>query len=307
VADYFDKRSTDILLQLPIPANLGNVEAPFQNVGEVQNKGWELSLSYTHPLSPDASLEAGFNLSRVRNEVLDLGARGQTELGGWISGNTVVIEGQPIGAYWGYVADGFFQTQEEADNHATQFGNLGPGDIRFRDLNGDGVIDPENDRTIIGQPFPDYSFGFNLGGRYRSLTVSAFFQGVKGLDRFNWYNNELTGSSSFTRSVLGYWREDNPDATFPRFGNWANNNQMSTFWLDDASYLRLKHLQVGYTLPERFTQRLSFDHARLYVAGYNLLTFTSVEEYDPEKVASDERNFGYPGLKSFAIGIEVTL
>ncbi len=303
VADWFDKTSTDILVRLPIPITMGNVSAPFQNVGEVQNRGWELDVKYQDSFG-DVNVFGGFNLSHVSNKVIDYGGL-ET-----ISGNAIVREGEPIGSYYAYKADGYYQTQAELDQAPQQFGKpLRMGDVKLLDVSGpdgipDGKITADYDRTIIGNPFPELQYSFNLGANFKGFDVYAFFQGVSGIERYYWYNTETSGT--FTQVAMDYWTEDNRDAVTPRWGNLGNNNTYSSFYLRDASYLRLKNLEVGYTLPKTLTQKVKIENARIYLSGINLLTWTQEDDYDPEKKTNDDRNRDYPQSKVYSIGINIT-
>jgi len=303
VADWFEKTSTDILVRLPIPVTMGNVSAPFQNVGEVQNRGWEVNVKYQDSFG-DVNVFGGFNLSHVSNEVIDYGGL-ET-----ISGNAIVREGEPIGSYYAYKADGYYQTQAELDVAPQQFGKpLRMGDVKLVDISGpdgipDGKITADYDRTIIGNPFPELQYSFNLGANYKGFDVYAFFQGVEGIERYYWYNTETSGT--FTQAAMDYWTEDNRDAVTPRWGNLGNNNTYSSFYLRDASYLRLKNLEVGYTLPKNLTQKVKIQNARIYLSGINLLTWTQEDDYDPEKMTNDDRNRDYPQSKVYSIGLNIT-
>lgn len=305
VADWFDKTSTDILIRLPIPATMGNVAAPFQNVGEVNNRGWELDVKYQDVFG-NVRVFGGFNLAHVKNKVVDYGGLES------ISGNTITIEGEPIGSYYAYVAEGYYQTQEELENAPQQFGRpLRLGDVKYKDISGpdgvpDGKITADYDREIIGNPFPDLQYSFNLGASYKGFDIYAFFQGIEGIYRYHWINTEANGQGSFTKIALDYWTEDNPNAPTPRWGNLTNNTQYSTFWLKDASYLRLKNLEVGYTIPSDLTNKVSINKARIYFSGINLLTWTELDDYDPEKLTNDDRNRDYPKAKVYSVGINVT-
>lgn len=301
-ADYFNKKSSDILIRLPIPGTLGVNNGPYQNVAAVDNKGWELNIAY-QDRKGDLGYSASVNLSQVKNEITDIAG-----LENWISGNTINLVGQPIGAYYGYVADGYY-TEEELANAPTQFGTLRAGDIKYKDISGpegipDGKVTADYDRQIIGEPFPKLSYAFNLGADYKGFDLNLFFQGVAGIERFYWYNTENVGQ--FTSSILDHWTPTNTDAAYPRFGNNSNNFAMSSFWLRDASYLRLKNVQLGYTFPKAWTERLSMQNLRLFFTGTNLVTFTDVEEFDPERPTGDERNRAYPGLKSYSFGLNIT-
>jgi TonB-dependent starch-binding outer membrane protein SusC len=306
VADWFDKTSTDILIRLPIPSTMGNVAAPFQNVGEVNNKGWELDVKYQDAFG-DVRVFGGFNLSHVKNKVVDYGGIESS-----ISNNAITIEGHPIGSYYAYVAEGYYQTQEELDNAPQQFGRpLRLGDVKYKDISGpdgvpDGRITANYDREIIGNPFPDLQYSFNLGASYKGFDIYTFFQGIEGIYRYHWINTEANGQGSFTKIALDYWTEDNRNAPTPRWGNLGNNTQYSTFWLKDASYLRLKNLEVGYTLPSDLTNKVNINKARIYFSGINLLTWTELDDYDPEKLTGDDRNRDYPKAKVYSVGINVT-
>ena len=306
VADWFDKTSTDILIRLPIPATMGNVAAPYQNVGEVNNKGWEVAVNYQDVFGK-VRVYGGFNLSHIKNEVIDYGGIESS-----ISNNAITIEGEAIGSYYAYVAEGYYQTQEELDNAPQQFGRpLRLGDVKYKDISGpdgvpDGQITADYDRQIIGTPFPDLQYSFNLGASYKGFDVYAFFQGIEGIDRYHWINTEANGQGSFTKIALDYWTEDNRNAPTPRWGNLTNNTAWSSFWLKDASYLRLKNLEVGYTLPSNLTDKVNMNKARIYFSGINLLTWTELDDYDPEKLTGDNRNRDYPKAKVYSVGINVT-
>jgi len=159
--------------------------------------------------------------------------------------------------------------------------------------------------VIIGKQFPDLTYAFNLGANYKGFDLTMFFQGIAGIEREYWMNS--SGHGTGLESWKDYWREDNKDASFPRHGNQNHNTQtLSTFWLRDAAYLRLKNLQFGYTLPLTLTQRAGISRLRVYFAGYNLFTISDVTDYDPEKWASDYRNAQYPNAKVYTLGLTVT-
>lgn len=306
VADWFDKTSTDILVRLPIPATVGDVQAPFQNVGEVKNQGWEFGVKIFEKIGA-VDVFGGVNLSHVSNEVVDYGGLQV------INNHTITREGDPIKSYYAFIADGYYQTQEDLDNAPDQPGDvLRMGDIKLRDISGpdgvpDGVVDPTYDRTIIGNQFPDLQYSFNLGGSYKGFDIYAFFQGLQGIDRYYWMNTETNGT--FTSPALDYWTEDNPDASVPRWGNTIANGEYSSFYLKDASYLRLKNLEIGYTLPSDWTRKVNIQKARFYFSGVNMLTWTKddVKDYDPEKLTNDDRNRDYPSAKVYSIGVNITL
>ena len=303
VADWFEKVTDDILMRLPISPLVGANNPPFQNVAEVKNTGWEAQLNYRGNVG-NFNYYFNGNIAHVKNEIVDIAGREN-----WISGRSINIVGEPIGAYYTIIADGYYQSQEEIDEYGvTQWGTLAPGDIRYRDISGpdgvpDGQITYEYDRQIVGKRFPDYQYAFGMGGSYKNVDFNLFFQGISGLDRWNWVNTETTGN--FTASIKDYWREDNRDASFPRFGNANNNMQFSTYWMKDASYLRLKNIEVGYTLPQSLLNKTFIKNVRVYAQGTNLITWTDFKEFDPEKVSGDERARVYPGVKGYTFGVNV--
>jgi TonB-dependent starch-binding outer membrane protein SusC len=301
-ADYFNKKSSDILIRLPIPGTLGVNNGPYQNAAEVDNKGWELDVTYRDRVG-QVGYTVGGNLSSVKNEIVDIAG-----LENWVSGNSINMVGEAIGAYYAYVSDGYY-TEDELADAPTQFGTLRAGDIRYKDISGpegmpDGIISADYDRKVIGTPFPKLTYAFNVSADWKGFDVSLFFQGISGIERYFWYNTENVGQ--FTSSILDYWTPENTDAAYPRFGNNGNNFAMSDFWLRDASYLRLKNIQVGYNFPAAITNRLSMQNLRVFFTGTNLVTFTDVTEYDPERPTGDERSRAYPGLKSYSFGVNLT-
>src|SRR5690606_2536627 len=294
--EYYQRRTTDILLRLDIPTMIG-LTAPYQNAGVVDNKGWDLTTSYRNKLG-DLTYGVTLNFSDVKNKVVDM-------KGVFRSDRQVNNEGYPIGAFFGYVADGFFQSQDEVANHADQFGNVGPGDIRYVDFNIDGIIN-NLDQRIIGSPIPRYTYSANIDLGYRGFDLIVFFQGVGKADGY------LAGhgimpffeGSTIQEYQRNSWRPDNPNAEFPRLAfNESNNIQNSSFWLRDASYLRLKNLQVGYSFPKSILKD-KIQKLRLYASGQNLLTFDNF--YPGFDVEAPVGNAGwYPQMKVFTVGLDV--
>jgi len=311
VADWFSKISTDVLIRLPIPLSMGVSLPPYQNIGEIQNSGWELAIGYQDNFG-GLSFFANMNLSQIKNEINDIGGRED-----WIDPtyHTINQVGSPIGSYYGLVADGYFDEDDfDADgnltpDNASQYGNLKPGDIKYMDISGpdgipDGVISEDYDRQIIGNPFPKLNYGFTIGGAFKGFDLSIFFQGVNNVDRWQWYNNEPDGN--YTEAILDYWSPTNTNAAYPSLGNSENNSKWSSFWIKDASYLRLKNLELGYTIPKTLTDKLRINKARFYFTGYNLLTFTKMTDYDPEIRPDDIRAGSYAQAKIFSFGLNLT-
>ncbi len=312
VADWFNKTSTDVLVRLPIPLTVGVDLAPYQNIGEVQNVGWEAAIGYRNNFD-EFSFFANINLSQTKNEIKDIGGRED-----WIDGtfHTINQVGSPIGSFYGLIANGYFSENDflpdgslDTGKNATQYGNLKPGDIKYKDISGpdgvpDGVISEDYDREIVGNPFPDFMYGFTMGGTFKGFDLTIFFQGAQGVDRWQWYNNEADGN--YTEAILDYWTPTNTGAAYPSLGNSENNAKWSSFWIEDASYLRLKNLEIGYTFPIALSEKAQITRARIYFTGYNLLTFTKMPDYDPERRADDVRAGSYAQSKVFSFGFNLT-
>ena len=307
-ADYFYKKTSDILLQLPIPGIVGISTEPYVNAASVKNEGWEFALGYNDQWG-DWKFGANVNFSKVKNEILDLHGKDS-----WITDWSINLEGHPINSYYGYVADGLYRTQAEVDEanekNSVGGGALKLGDIRYKDVSGpegkpDGVVDTY-DRTVIGNPFPDFTYGFGLNAAYKGFDLSAFFQGVAGVDRI--VMDYPTVSGNVTTAFLDRYSESaNPNGNFPRLGNGDYNSQPSSFWLKDASYLRLKNIELGYSFKQEWIRKAKLERLRIYVSAQNILTITGIDDYDPEKYGTDTRGHAYPNAKTFSVGLNITL
>jgi TonB-linked SusC/RagA family outer membrane protein len=292
-ADYFDKKTSDILLPISLPSIAGNVSPTIVNAGEVSNKGVELAFNFRNT-ARSFNYRINGNVATVTNRVEKLHPNLPS-----IVGDVYRTEvGQPLGAFYGYVMDGIYQNQGEIDTHLFGTSNPAnqPGDIRFKDLNADGVIN-DNDRTFIGNPIPKMSYGLNLAGDHRRFDLSLFFQGVRGVDKYN-DGKQITDYDSrpFNHSteVLGAWSGEGTSNTIPRTTfNDNGSSKKSSIFVEDASYFRLKNIELGYSLgPSR----------RLYISGQNLLTITNYTGLDPESTDILDRGT-YPQSKAFLVGI----
>lgn len=296
-ADVYSRTTRDILYNLDVPLTLG-LAAPEQNAGVVSNKGWGVGINYRNR-STDWSYDLGFNISDVINKVVDLRGVNRT-------GITVSREGSPINSIYGYEAIGFFQTDAEALAHAKQFGNTKAGDIKYRDQNKDGLINDE-DLVIIGSTIPRYTYSALLNGSYKNFNISIFFQGVGKADGYMYEQGIMPFFNGGTvhEQHKDYWRPDNTDAKFPRLA-WgeSNNEKNSSFWMKDASYLRLKTLQIGYALPASLLKKAGISGARIYVSGQNLLTWDNFwDGYDVETPVSTGTI--YPQVKLYSVGLDL--
>lgn len=313
--DWFVKKTKDMLLREPIPQYVGYTKAPYTNVGDVENRGWEFVLNYKNKLNNDISYNFGFNIGRAKTEVLSLGEVDFLSAGFVRTDNATRTQvGHEIGAFYGYVADGIFQNQAEIDAHATQSGAI-PGDIRFKDLNGDGKID-SNDRTFIGSPNPDFTYGMNFGLNYKDFDFSMFWQGVKGNELFNFMIFETMNSGKTTNkytSILNSWNGEGTSNSLPLLNAADKNNnfRMSTRYLEDGSYLRLRNIQLGYTLPDFITSKAKVEKIRFYVAAQNLLTITNYSGLEPEIGRYDSLSSGidegiFPHPRTIMFGANIT-
>src|SRR5690606_13186385 len=240
------------LLSLDIPLIIG-LNRPVQNAGVVENKGWESAISFRSAPGREFKYNLSFNLSDVVNRVVDMKGINQTEL-------LANREGYAIKSIFGYQTAGLFQTAEEVAGHATQFGDVQPGDLKYIDQNGDKLIN-ESDKVIIGSTVPRFTYALNSSFSYKGLDLNLFFQGVGNAYGF------LYGAGIMPFRVQGAiggtireenkdrWTPETPDAKFPRLAFGASNNeQNSEFWLRNAAYLRLKNVQLGYSLPQTVLQ-----------------------------------------------------
>lgn len=310
-ADYFIKNTTNILLSVPVGAPYGLI-APPQNAGAVQNKGLELTLGY-HDQKGSFRYGITGNVSFIHNEVTNLDNTAPI-----ISGGTIIKVGLPINAFWGYIAQGLFQTSDEVAKHATESGGvIAPGDIMYKDISGpngkpDGVIDGF-DRTYLGNSFPKVAFGANITLGWKNFDFTAFLEGKAGVK--NYVSGIMLGQLSNgagkpTSAMLGAWTQQHTNASFPRL--WINYSQNdpstnpSSYWIRSAAYLRFKDLQVGYTIPQSITQRVGIQKVRIYYSGQDIFTITQFYKWvDPEAPIGDN-GYYFPQVKVNSIGLNVT-
>ena len=271
--DYFIKNTDDILVQRPSLAVEGQADAPFINAGEIENTGLEIGATYFSPQYGDFSFEIGGNFSFIDNEVKSLSDE-VVFLTGAVSNNATrgltisrTTAGLPIAQIYGHVADGIFQTQAEVDAHASQSG-AAIGRIRYRDLDGNGVID-DNDRQVIGNPHPDMMYGINLAANYKNFSLSLFFQGVTGVELYNfsrYYTDFFFDPFNKHSRLLDAWSPENTGSSIPQVSTVNTNDELrpSTYFIEDGSYLRLKNIQLSYAVPVRNTR---LNRVRVYLQG----------------------------------------
>ena len=311
-ADYFIHHTEDILLRVTLPDVLGATE-PSQNAGKVENKGWELQLNWKDRVGK-VHYSGSFNISDVRNEVTSLGGVPPT------FGDQVRFLGEPIDAFYGLVAERIAQVSD-FDYNATSGvytpnfpfiagDKVAPGDLMYRDLNKDGVITLADDRQIIGNPFPRYTYGFRGDVDWKGFDFNFFIQGVGKADGYikgaarHAYINE---SANPQKVHLDRWTPENPGASYPRLTYQLSHNQrFSTYWMEDASYTRLKNVQLGYTVPAQVLQKLRISRCRVFVSADNLFTRSDFfYAYDPETPVSTGGY--YPQVKTFIFGLNLNM
>ena len=305
--DYFNNVTNDILIGLPVPGMFGS-GAPIQNAAKVRNQGWEISVNY-HFKTGEFRHSITGNLSDAKNKVLD--TRGEY----WINGqdiNTIIREGYPMNSYYAYRWNGFFQNDAEVASGPHLDGIIPkPGDIRYIDKNNDGSVKEDDDRFILGDNFPHYTFGFSYGLKWRGFDFFMFWQGVgernvwlRGESVEAFHNNNEGPVFDFH---LDRWTPGNPNASYPRLtmgSESANNAAKSDFWIQDASYLRLKNMQIGYTFPKEYLNKLFAKDLRIFLTGQNMLTFTNLKGgWDPE--TSDGGGRIYPVSRVYSFGLNI--
>jgi TonB-linked SusC/RagA family outer membrane protein len=302
-ADYFVKKTSDILLPIGLPKIVGDVQPTIVNAGEVSNKGFEFSLTYRNS---DHAFKYSINgnIATVKNKVEKLHPNLPS-----IIGNVSRTEvGHPLNAYYGYVFDGIYQNQSEISDHLYDTTNptVVPGDIRFKDLNNDGKID-DNDRDFIGDPNPGLLYGLNLSGSYKNFDLAILFQGVAKVDRYNDSKKIVdydTRPFNYTTAILDSWDGEGSTNTMPRVSFTDNgSSKVSSIFVEDASFFRLKNIELGYSL-EQFN-KLGIKSLRFYISAQNVFTITNYSGLDPE--STDLMDMGtYPQSRSCLVGVNVS-
>ena len=309
--DWFHNKTTDILLFMDGIASMGEGASQWINAGEVKNVGWEFSLGYRHKLANGFSWDINGNISRYTNEITKLPET--VAANGRFGGNGVKsVIGHPMYSQVGYIADGIFKSQEEIENHATQQG-AGLGRIRWKDLNGDGMI-TEADQDWIYDPTPDFTWGLNVYLQYKDFDFTMFWQGVQGVDvdcrgfksQTDFWANSNINVPYLNKGVrtLDAWSPANPGSNIPALTTADNNNEgrVSSYYIENGSYAKLRTVQLGYNLPKSFTEKIHLDRLRLYLSAQNLITIKSgkFSGADPENPG-----FNYPIPLNLTFGLNV--
>jgi len=352
--DLFDKLTTDMLLRVPVMISTGLSDAPITNAGSVRNRGIDLSVNHKNKINK-FNYEIGFNVSYIKNTVESLGSGNEPVWGAWVN-ESIIFDfttktdvGRPIGNFYGYVTDGIFNTYSEIMASAQY--DVGkrpweqttlPGDFRFVDINGDGVISPD-DRTYIGSPLPDFIFGIPLSFSYSNrINLTIFFQGQTGNKIFNvmdyylnngnsgnvyanlrdkhWSNGPETleeGMENFNQNRRFFPANHNASVPDLRSSDRNRNFRASDFMLQDGSYMRLKEARLTYNFSKKFCSKLQMQNFSIYLGGYNLLTFTKYNGFDPEvgRMIGEESNNinmgidhgNYPQSRTITVGLKIIL
>jgi len=333
-ADYYIKTTNDMILNVPVPnssgisPSRGNVPEIPVNAANMENRGFELAADYRFAIN-DWKFNFSANAAWNKNEILELTGEEDFNIlrtggGPVVNGPIAITEvGQPLGTFFGFETDGVFQSQAEVDlvnsgaaDGAYQTNQTAPGDLRYRDISGpDGVPDGEitnDDRTYLGNPWPEMIYGFNAAVEYKGFDLSLFFQGVSGVDLFNanrgYYRSTFAGYNT-SEKVFEGWTAQNPSTTHPRVnlndpnGNFVNS---SAYQVEDGSYLKLRNIQIGYALPSTILDRLSLSNLRIFASAQNIWTITGYDGLDPE-VSNGNGNNTLQGLDNQSVYPQTSL
>lgn len=316
-ADYFNRDTKDILTAINNPLTLGITSPTIKNAASVNNKGFEVSTNYSFKLGK-VDLSLGGNITYVENKVTSINpdlspSDDKVELNA--TSNIWLIRNEPINAIYGYKVEGIFQNATEianAPNHSL-FGSPQPGDFKFQDTNGDGIIN-NKDKVVLGNRQPKLLYGFNLKVNVKNFDLAALFQGV---GTFNTYQARQVGPFAFA-GIREYWMDrwtpENPSTTMPRlwidrsgYNGQTIETQPSSFWVQNLAYLRIKNIQIGYTLPKSTLSKLKVDKIRFFVNAQNLITFSKYKDFDPERLSTQQYvTNSLPQLRIITTGVNLT-
>jgi hypothetical protein len=308
-ADYYNSQTEDLLLNVPVPGSTGFTSS-LQNIGALENTGYELTIGTFQELGNDFTWQSSVNLSTNSNKIKSLGP-GQTQFlanSGLNDPAFIVKVGESIGSFFGYNVLGVFETQEQFDNTPTLVNqNQGVGDFIYEDTDGDGDVD-EDDRIILGNAFPSFNWGFSNTLKYKNLDFSFNIMGKHGFEKFNAlhrYTAETWGNN------LSVYLDEN--APRPVWGVGSNSHTRPSSWhVEDASFIRLRNVTLGYTIPEDAFKNSPISNLRIYASGLNLFTITDYSGYDPEvsnqggAIRRGEDFGNYPTAKTFTIGLNMS-
>lgn len=310
-ADYYIKKSNDLLYQAQLPGTVGEGTRPFINVGDIENKGIELLISYKGKAKKDFNYNLDFTFTSNKNKVLSVGLDGNDIQ---YPGQHIIKKGLSLAEFFGYQVDGIFQNAAEVSAHAAQDGKA-PGMLRFRDQNKDKKIDAD-DRVPLGSPLAKVQLGLNGNVSYKDFDLSVFFDsrlGNKIWDQTKWNLDFLGYISNHGKSLLNAWSPTNTNASVPILtnNNASFNKLNSSYYISNGSYVRLKNLTLGYTLPAKYIRKTGITRLRVYIQADNLFTITKFDGYDFETLNADLGSLGvtafgqYPHSKGMSVGLNV--
>lgn len=308
--DAYVKNTTDMLVSMVVPITTGysDIYTPMINAGKVRNTGWELTVA-SQNIKGDFEWNTDFNISYNKNKIIKLNNNVSI-----YSGYQQHTVGLPVGSFYGWITNGIFQNWNEVNSYAYQYqgtdaaNGTAPGDIKFLDINNDGVVN-DYDRTYIGNPTPAWNFSMTNSFSYRNFDMQVFLQGVAGNDIYNANRVTLEGMYTVrnqTKKVLNRWTGEGTSNSMPRaiYSDPNKNTRTSTRFIENGSYLRLKNLTLGYTLPESLIKKASINSLRFYMSAQNLLTLTKYSGFDPE-IQGGVDNSNYPLTRTISFGVDL--
>ena len=335
--DVYNKESKDFLFRVPLPDFLtggdsffGGLSAPYSNLGSMRNRGFDITLGYSTKNIENFSWSSTLNISHYKNEILSIPSGlplfEKVNTNGYLPvvvTNSVV--GNPMGMFYGYVTDGLFTSLDQLNNAPIQFGQtVGSGagqtylgDVKYKDINGDGKID-EGDKTLMGNPHPDFTFGFTNNFKYKNMDLSIFIQGSQGNDILNLTRRSGTSNDAlYTNQLVGaqdFWTTSNPNTDVPRpiNSNTNHNLEISDRYVEDGSYVRIQNITLGYSLPQSLISKVKISKLRFYGSVQNLYTLTKYTGYDPEIGSFNQSpllagidNGRYPSPRTLTFGLNL--
>lgn len=317
--DWYNKQTKDLLYQRPLPGTDGALSPAFVNLAEMSNRGIDIQIGYKKVISSDLTIDGNLTFTAYKNEIVGLAPNvkffddGGSRIGSF-NRNAV---GNPVSAFFGYQVIGLFQTAAEVTGAPTQDG-AEAGFFRYANVDASNNIIDADDRTFIGDPNPDFTYGLNLTVTYKNFDLSTFFYGSQGNDIFNynkWWNDFWPSFQNQKSPNLlnNSWTPERTDATTPKASaksNFSTNTQSTSYYVEDGSFLRLRNLQVGYNIPSGVVSKIGLSRARLYVQGVNLFTFTNYSGLDPDLNSGGDTAFGvdegnYPLVKQYILGVNI--
>ena len=320
--DWYSKETVDLLYNPELPGVFGNAAVPYFNIASMMNRGLDMELIYKEQWG-DFGFEAIATLTTYKNEITKISELAEYFDYNWTRIGTInrSMVGHPVAGFWGYQVDRLFQEDDfdtggDLKDNIPDQDDAEPGFFKFKDIDGDGAITPD-DRTIIGDPNPDFTYGLNLTFTWKGFELTTFGYGSSGNDIFNWnlwwidFWPSFQGQKS-KRLLYNSWTPERPDATTPKASdksNFSTNTQANSYYVENGSFFRLKNLQIAYNFPQTLLDKLSFTNLRVYVQGINLLTATGYTGLDPE-IGGEDRGFGvdegnYPAVKQYIFGLNI--